>query len=260
MKKTLMLTLAAGLVASTGLRADDAKPAAAPAAAAPAAAAPAAKPMAADAKADSKTAEVKMEAVAKNDAPGSLKKGNELLDQGKFAEAANYFQGIGEQSSNKREPYRLLGLSTSLVETGKYDDAIAAAQKAVDMKKDLAGAWNNLAAAQARSGKRDAAVATYEKAIETLKAAGADTSKVEANLSELKAKIEEGKPKKVKEAEAKAKMEADKAAAKAAAAKDAAADAASPAAATADKNKPLGNAKTKGPAGDRRALFFYPNR
>lgn len=199
MKKTLLLTLAAGLVVSAGLRAEEAKPAAAAPASTEAAAAP----------------------VAKNDAPGSLKKGNELLDQGKFADAAAYFAGIGEQSSSKREPYRLLGLSTALLETEKYEDAAAAAQKALDMKKDLSGAWNNLAAAQARSGKRAEAVATYEKALEALKAAGADTSKVEANLNELKTKIEEGKPKKVKEAEAKAKAEAEKAAAKAEEAKKA---------------------------------------
>lgn len=204
MKKTLMLTLAAGLIASSALRAEEAKTAA---------------PAEAQAAAP----------VAKNDAPGSLKKGNELLDQGKFAEAAAYFEGIGEQSSNKREPYRLLGLSTALVESEKYEEAIAAAQKAVELKKDLSGAWNNLAAAQARSGKRAEAVATYEKALEALKGAGADTSKVEANLNELKTKIEEGKPKKVREAEAKAKAEAEKAAAKAEEVKAAAEKAVAPA-------------------------------
>ena len=198
MKKTLLLTLAAGLVLSATVRAEEAKPAAAEAKPAAAAAKPAAAPA----------------PVAKNDAPGSLKKGNELLDAGKYEEAAAYFSGIGEQSSNKREPYRLLGLSTALVEAAKYDEAIVAAKKALEMKKDLSGAWNNLAAAQVRSGKRADAVATYQKAISTLKEAGADTSKVESNLAELQAKAEAGKPKKVKEAEAKAKAEADKAAAK----------------------------------------------
>ena len=237
MKKTLLLTLAAGLVASAGIRAEDAKPAAAVADPAKAVAAAPAKAEAAPAKAEA-AAPAKAEAaaapVAKNDAPGSLKKGNELLDQGKFADAAAYFAGIGEQSSTKREPYRLLGLSTALLETEKYEDAAAAAQKALDMKKDLSGAWNNLAASQARQGKRAEAIATYEKALEALKGAGADTSKVENNLTELKTKTEEGKPKKVKEAEAKAKAEADKAAAKDEA-KKAAASAASPAAATVDK-------------------------
>jgi tetratricopeptide (TPR) repeat protein len=203
MKKTLLLTLAAGLAVSGVVRADTA---AAPAAAAPAAtAAPAAA-------ADTNTAAA-MPAVAKNDNPGSLKQGNELLDAGKYAEAANYFTGIGEQSSVKREPYRLLGLSTALLESGKYDDAIATAQKAIDAKKDLSGAWNNLAAAQARSGKRDDAIATYDKAEAALKAAGADTKLIEANEAALKAAIEAGKPKKVREAEAKAKAAADKAAA-----------------------------------------------
>lgn len=187
MKKHLILSLVAGIAFTGTLAAEEAATAAA-------AAAPA--------------------AVAKNDAPGSLKAGNLLLDEGKFAEAAAHFEGIGEQSSVKREPYRLLGLSTALVELGKYDEAAAAAQKAVEIKDDLSGAWNNLAAAQARAGKRDEAVATYEKAIAALKEKGADTSKLEANLTELQTKIEEGKPKKVKEAEAKAKAEAEKAAAK----------------------------------------------
>lgn len=192
MKKHLLLTLAASIAFTGVVVAEEA--AQAPAAAAPAAAE--AKP------------------VAKNDAPGSLKAGNLLLDEGKFAEAAAYFEGIGEQTSNKREPYRLLGLSTALVELGKYEEAAAAANKAVELKSDLSGAWNNLAAAQARDGKRDEAVATYGKAIAALKEKGADTAKLEANLAELQAKIEEGKPKKVKEAEAKAKAEAEKAAAK----------------------------------------------
>jgi tetratricopeptide (TPR) repeat protein len=194
MKKHLLLTLVASIAFTGALVAEEAAKAAA--------AAPAAE------------AKAEVKAVAKNDAPGSLKAGNLLLDEGKFEEAAAYFAGIGEQSSTKREPYRLLGLSTSLVELGKYPEAIEAANKAVELKSDLSGAWNNLAAAQARDGKRDEAIATYGKAIAALKEKGADTSKLEANLTELQAKIEEGKPKKVKEAEAKAKAEAEKAAAK----------------------------------------------
>jgi tetratricopeptide (TPR) repeat protein len=205
MKKTLLLTLAAGLVVSAGLRAEEVKPAAAEPAKAEAAAAP----------------------VAKNDAPGSLKKGNELLDQGKFADAAAYFAGL-EQGGRQAQQAVGLALGAALL-TDAGEDAAAAAQKALDMKKDLSGAWNNLAAAEARSGKRAEAVATYEKALEALKAAGADTSKVEANLNELKTKIEEGKPKKVKEAEAKAKAEAEKAAAKAEEVKAAAEKAVAPA-------------------------------
>jgi hypothetical protein len=220
MKKTLMLSLAASLFVAQSARAAESAPAAAPAAA------PAEK------------AE-KMAPVAKNDAPGSLKKGNELLDAGKFEDAAAYFDGIGAQSSNKREPYRLLGLSTALLEAGKYDEAGAAAQKAIDLKGDLSGAWNNLAASQSRNGKRDEAIATFNKGIETLKAAGADTSKLEANLAALNDAIEAGKPKKVKEAEAKAKAAADKAAADKAGADKAAADAKKPA----DTKKPAEAAK-----------------
>lgn len=150
-------------------------------------------------------------AVAKNDAIGSLKGGNALLSEGKFEEAVAYFEGIGEQSSAKREPYRLVGLSTALVELGKFDEAIAAAGKALAISKNLAPAWNNLAAAYARNGQRDKAVSTYQEGIEAVKAEGGDTAKLEKNLADIEAAIEAGKPRKVKEAEAKAKAEAEKA-------------------------------------------------
>jgi tetratricopeptide (TPR) repeat protein len=213
MKKSLLLTLAASVALSAVIHADDVTPAAATAAAPAAAPAAAATP------------------VAKNDNPGSLKPGNALLDAAKYDEAVAYFTGIGVQTSDKREPYRLLGLSSAYLGLNKFDDAAASAQKAIDSKKDLSGAWNNLAAAQANTGKRDDAIATYGKGIETVKAAGGDTAKMEANLAALKAAIEAGKPKKVREAEAKAKAEADKAAAAADAAKAAAPADASPAAA-----------------------------
>ena len=94
MKKHLLLTLAASVALAGVVRAEEAKPAVA---AAKPAAAVEAKP-AAEAKA--------VAAVEKNDAPGSVKQGNRLLDEGKFEEAVAYFNGIGEQSSAKREPYR----------------------------------------------------------------------------------------------------------------------------------------------------------
>lgn len=222
MKKHLLLTMAATLALAGVVRADDAKPAAAPAAKAeakPKAAAKAeAKPAAddaavADASSDTKAAVIKP--TPKNDAPGSLKGGNDLLDKGKYAEAASYFEGIGEQvdsnGKSKREPFRQLGLSTSYLELGKLAEAEAAATKATELKPELASAWNNLAGAQARDGKRTEAIATYNKGIEAVKAAKGDTAKLEANLAALQAAIEAGKPKKVREAEAKAKAEAEKA-------------------------------------------------
>jgi len=186
MKKHLTLSLAALLALGGMLKADEA------------------------AKEEAKEAPA---AVAKNDAPGSLKAGNLLLDEGKYEEAIAYFEGIGEQSSAKREPFRLLGLSTALVEAGKYEAAIEAANKAIAAKKDLSGAWNNLAAAYVRSGQRDKAVETYTSAIEAIKSAGGDSAKMEKNLAEIQNAIEMSKPKKVREAEAKAKAEAEKAAA-----------------------------------------------
>ena len=206
MNKHLLLTLAASIAFAGVLVAEEAaKPAAAPAAKAEAKAAPVD---------ESKTAEAKP--VAKNDAAGSMKAGLLLLDAGKFAEAADFFQGIGVQSHSKREASRQLNLSSALIELGKYDEGAAAAQKAIDLDGANPKYWNNLAAAKARDGKRDEAIAIYTKAIAAVKAKNGDTSKLEANLTELTNAVEAGKPKKVKEAEAKAKAAAEKAAAKAA--------------------------------------------
>jgi NADH dehydrogenase [ubiquinone] 1 alpha subcomplex assembly factor 7 len=177
-------------------------------------------------------AEAKAEAtpVAKMDKAGSLTAGKALLDEGKYAEAAAYFEGIGEQvadnGAKKREPWRLNNWALALVEAGQYDKAAEVAQKLVDLRPEMSSAWNSLASAQARGGKRAEAVATYEAGIAKLKELGADTSKLEANLAAVQQAIEDGKPKKVKEAEAKAKAEAEKAAAKAAEAAPAAAPAA----------------------------------
>lgn len=169
----------------------------------------------------------KAEPVAKNDAPGSLKKGNALMDEGKWADAAAYFEGIGEQAASngmkKREPFRLNNWSLALINLGEFAKAEEMAQKALDLKGDLAPAWNNLATAQANQGKRSDAVATLEKAIEAVTAAGGDTSKLESNLAGIKQAIEDGKPKAQKTAEAKAA--ADKAAADAKAGESMPADA-----------------------------------
>lgn len=210
MNKHLMLTLAATLALAGGLRADETKTAAA------------------DAKGSTPAA------VAKNDAPGSLKAGNALLDQAKYADAEAYFTGIGEQveanGKEKREPYRLNNLSLAQLNLGKYDDAIANASKAIALKPDLAAAYNNLSAAYAATSKRDLALETLNKGIEAVKAKGGDTSKLEANVKGIQDAIEASKPKAVREAEAKAKAAADAAAAMsgtAATAAKAAADASS---------------------------------
>jgi tetratricopeptide (TPR) repeat protein len=213
MKKHLLLGLAACVAMSGVLKADDSSAAAA---SPTAAAAPAS-----DASSNS--------VVAKNDAPGSLAKGKELLGEGKFAEAAAYFEGIGEQvaanGATKREPYRLLNLSTAYLGAGKFKEAEDAASKATEMIKDNPSAWNNLAAAQVNQGMRDKAIDTYTKAIAQLKADKADTSKLEDNLKVLQDEADKANGKKKK-----ADMGGDTSAAKAAPAAAAPA-AASPAAA-----------------------------
>ena len=231
MRTITLLSTVAGLALVGVLSAEEAAKPAAAAAAKPAAAAEA-KPATAKAEAAAEATPV-----VKNDAMGSLKAGKELLDAGKFAEAVAYFDAIGEQvadnGASAREPFRQLNLSTAYLGLEKYAEAGAAAQKAIDAKSGLAAAWNNLAASQVRSGKRADAVATYEKAIAAVKKKEGDTSKLEANLTELKNAIEAGKPKKVREAEAKAKAEADAAKVKA----DAEAEAA--------KAKPAAEAEAK---------------
>lgn len=147
--------------------------------------------------------------VAKNDAPGSLAPGKLLLDEGKYAEAAAYFEGIGEQvaanGAKKREPWRLNNWALALLEAGEFDKAAEVAAKLTENNPEIASGWNSLAGAQARGGKREEAIATYDKGIAKLTELGADASKLESNKAALLAVIEEGKPKKVKEAEAKAK-------------------------------------------------------
>lgn len=216
MNKHLILAAAASLALAGVVRADDAKPAAD------------AKPMAAkaEAKADAKAMDAKADAkpaaaatpVAKMDKAGSLAAGKLLLDDGKYAEAAAYFEGIGEQvaenGAKKREPWRLNNWALALFDDKQYDKAIEIATKLTTSNPEIASGWNTLAGAQAANGKREDAIATYDKGIAKLKELGADAGKLESNKQALLDAKEAGKPKKVREAEAKAKAAADAAAAK----------------------------------------------
>jgi tetratricopeptide (TPR) repeat protein len=181
---------------------------------------PAADAKAMDAKADAKPAAAATP-VAKMDKAGSLAAGKLLLDDGKYAEAAAYFEGIGEQvadnGAKKREPWRLNNWALALFNGKQYDKAIEVATKLTTSNPEIASGWNTLAGAQAASGKREDAIATYDKGIAKLKELGADAGKLETNKQALMDAKEAGKPKKVKEAEAKAKAAADAAAAKTAA-------------------------------------------
>ncbi len=143
--------------------------------------------------------------VAKNDAPGSLKKGKALLDAGKYADAVAYFTGIGEQVADhgkaKREPYRQLDLATAYLGENDYANAEKAAQAALALNPDLEGAWNDLASAQVNSGDRAAAIATYQKGVAQLTKDGADHSRLDQNLQSLQAAAErlaKGKLKSIK--------------------------------------------------------------
>jgi tetratricopeptide (TPR) repeat protein len=196
---TLGLGLALAIAAPMALRADDAAASTSPAAEAKPAMM--AKPAAAAADASASTTDAKAAPtpVAKNDAPGSIMPGNQLNDDGKFAEAAAYFDGIGEQTASnghkKREPWRLIGLAKAQIGLGKFDDAAATAQKAIDIDPKNGTAWNVLGSSQAQAGKREDAAATYAKGIDTLKAAGVDTAKLEANLAPIKAALDAAKAK-----------------------------------------------------------------
>src|SRR5262245_4482992 len=182
----LNLALAAALALPMAVRAEEAAKAAEAAKPAEAAAAPAEKK--------------EMAAVEKNDAPGSLSKGNAMMGEGKYEEAAAYFEGIGEQTTanglKKREPWRLVGLSTSLVHSGQYEKAAEVAQKLTEAYPAIPAGWNNLGAALGNQGKRQEAIDALTKGVEALKAAGADSSKTEANLAELQKAVEEGMAKK----------------------------------------------------------------
>jgi tetratricopeptide (TPR) repeat protein len=175
MKRNLFLALAmiVGVALSGVVKADDTSTAAA-----------AVSPSAA--MADTSTA-----SVAANDAPGSLKAGKDLLDDGKYDEAVAYFTGIGEQVADngktKREPYRQLDLATAYLGLGKYAEAEDAASKAIALDKDLESGWNDLASAQVNDGKRSDAIDTYTKGIAQLTADSVDYSRLSANLAALQA-------------------------------------------------------------------------
>jgi tetratricopeptide (TPR) repeat protein len=173
MKRNLFLAVVAGVALGGVLKADDTSTAAA-----------AVSPSAA--MADTTTA-----AVATNDAPGSLKAGKDLLDEGKYDDAVTYFMGIGEQvaanGKTKREPYRQLDLATAYLGLGKYAEAEDAASKSIALDKDLEAAWNDLASAQVNDGKRADAMDTYTKGIAQLTADSVDYSRLSANLAALQA-------------------------------------------------------------------------
>ena len=142
-----------------------------------------------EATASEETAAASAPAVEKMDKPGSLKAGKDLMDEGKWAEAAAYFEGIGVQEAangtQKREPWRLNNLARCYVALEKYDEAAKAAQMGLEIRPDIYALWSNLGAAQSRAGKHDDAIATYKKAIETLEGAGKDTGRIPANLKFL---------------------------------------------------------------------------
>jgi tetratricopeptide (TPR) repeat protein len=179
-KKSLTLIMALALAAPMAMHADDAATTSADTTTA----------STADAGSTTPAATAAATPVAKNDAPGSIKAGNALNDDGKYDAAAAYFEGIGaqvaENGNTKREPWRLIGWANAEIGLGNFDKAADLAQQAINIAPNNEVAWNHLGAAQAQGGHRDDAIATYNKAITTLKAAGVDTSKLEANLATLK--------------------------------------------------------------------------
>jgi tetratricopeptide (TPR) repeat protein len=127
----------------------------------------------------------------RHDAPGSLKEGERLLERRQYAEAAAYFERIGEQTRGRdaetREPRRLVGLATAYLQLGRYDETIIAATRALRKKAYLEDAWFDLGAAEVFELKRDKAKAIFIQGIAQLKAHHAATAKLEANLNFLNA-------------------------------------------------------------------------
>lgn len=133
-------------------------------------------------------------AVEKLDAPGSLKAGKDLMEAGKYDEAAAYFEGIGEQVAanglEKREPWRLNNWALSLLKAGKAEEAVKIAEKAVEVAPTNATIWNNLGSAVAATGDREKAVETWEKGIAKLGEAGVDATRLKKNANFIKAALE----------------------------------------------------------------------
>ena len=84
------------------------------------------------------------------------------MRQGKFDEAIAACRRAIEIKPDYADAYCNLGVALGM--QGKLDEAIAAYRQAIEIKPDFAGTYTNLGKALAEQGKLDEAVAAFQQA------------------------------------------------------------------------------------------------
>ncbi len=98
---------------------------------------------------------------------GHVRDGLQALDRKDYHQARNEFEHairLGVKEYNLEEVYTLLGKSHK--ELGRFEEAITAHRKALELKPDYHKAWNNLGIAYRESNQYDEAKKCFERAIE----------------------------------------------------------------------------------------------
>lgn len=127
-----------------------------------------------------------MPAAAASGAPeagGPFEEGDALFKAGKWAEAAGVFEKITAAEPANEKAWSRLG--ASLHSAGRYEEAVRAWQKAVDLGKAPIAMYN-LACALARAGKTDAAFDWLGRAVDA-RFAGAAGMRADPDLAGLQA-------------------------------------------------------------------------
>ena len=90
--------------------------------------------------------------------------GNVYADLGRYDEAVEAYKKAVELDPDDAYPWN--GLGEVYRHLGRYDEAIKAYQKAIELDANYAYPWNNLGNVHAALGRYDEAIKAYQKAIE----------------------------------------------------------------------------------------------
>ena len=100
--------------------------------------------------------------------------GNQLADQGKFAEAIEHFREALQLKADDADVY--IGLATALTSLGEYETATTIAEHAASLTNyEDATALDGLAAVYAASGRMEEAIRHAERAMGLARTAGRDS-------------------------------------------------------------------------------------
>jgi tetratricopeptide (TPR) repeat protein len=91
-------------------------------------------------------------------------KGNVSYDLGRYEEAIASYQRAVDIKPDKHDAWYNRG--NALADLGRYEEAIASYDRAVDIKPDKHEAWNNRGSALKNLGRYEEAIASYERAVD----------------------------------------------------------------------------------------------